>query len=231
MFNKKNNQNEKKAAVFGKQLNFAAAEAYKRLRTNLLFSFAGEESTCRIIGVTSSVKGEGKSTTAINLAYSLAEAGKRVLLLDTDMRMPTVHKVLNLQPSPGLSNLLVGLNDGNNLLQPSGLHRNLSVITAGDLPPNPAELIGSKRMSATLKILSEKMDFIILDLPPVGAVSDALIVSGMTDGIILVVRQNYVDKREVDNTIRQFRYHDTKILGFVMNCTEIEAKYYAYGKR
>lgn len=210
--------------IIGNKLSFAAAEAYKRLRTNILFSFAGEEK-CRIIGVTSSIKGEGKSITSINLAYTLAEAGKRVLLLDADMRMSNIHKVLKIQQTPGLSNLLVGMNNAN-LVQPSKIHKNLSVITAGELPPNPSELLNAKRMQAILKLLSEEMDFIVIDLPPVDAVTDALIVSRLTDGMIVVVRQNYVDKRVLDNTMRQLRFHDANILGFVMNCTEIERKYY-----
>ena len=224
MVNQQNKQAENKPVMIGNKMNFAAAEAYKRLRTNLLFSIAGEEK-CRVIGVTSSLKGEGKSTTSINLAYTLAEAGKRVLLLDADMRMSNVHKVLKIQPAPGLSNLLVGLNN-THFVQPSGIHKNLSVITAGDVPPNPSELLSAKRMQAVLSLLSEKMDFIIIDLPPVDAVADALIVSKLTDGMVVVVRQNYVDKRVLDNTVRQLRFHNANILGFVVNCTEIEKKYY-----
>lgn len=219
-----NKQAVNTSVTIGSSLNFAAAEAYKRLRTNILFSFAGEEK-CRIIGVTSSLKGEGKTTTSINLAYTLAEAGKRVLLLDADMRMSNIHKVLKIQQSPGLSNLLVGLNNAH-LVQPSGIHKNLSVITAGDIPPNPSELLNARRMQAVLNLLSEKMDLIIIDLPPVDAVADALIVSKLTDGMIVVARQNYVDKRVLDNTVRQLRFHDANILGFVVNCTEIEKKYY-----
>ncbi|MBQ3592325.1 MAG: CpsD/CapB family tyrosine-protein kinase, partial [Clostridia bacterium] len=149
----------------------------------------------------------------------------RVLLLDADMRMSNIHKVLKIQQSPGLSNLLVGLNN-THVVQPSGIHKNLNVITAGEIPPNPSELLNAKRMQALLELLSDKMDFIIIDLPPIDAVTDALIVSKLTDGMIIVARQNYVDKRVLDNTVRQLRFHDANILGFVMNGTEIEKKYY-----
>ena len=224
MINQQSKQAINTPAPIGSNLSFAAAEAYKRLRTNLMFSFAGEEK-CRVIGVTSSIKGDGKTTTSINLAYTLAEVGKRVLLLDADMRMSNIHKVLKIQQSPGLSNLLVGLNN-THVVQPSGIHKNLNVITAGEIPPNPSELLNAKRMQALLELLSDKMDFIIIDLPPIDAVTDALIVSKLTDGMIIVARQNYVDKRVLDNTVRQLRFHDANILGFVMNGTEIEKKYY-----
>ena len=172
MANEPNKQVVDRPITIGSNLSFAAAEAYKRLRTNILFSFAGDEK-CRIIGVTSSLKGEGKTTTSINLAYTLAEAGKRVLLLDADMRMSNIHKMLRIQQAPGLSNLLVGVNN-TNFVQPSGIHKNLSVITAGEVPPNPSELLNAKRMQVILELLAEKMDFIIIDLPPVDAVADAL---------------------------------------------------------
>ncbi len=220
--------------TIGGNLSFAAKEAYNRLRTNLLFSFTQEEG-CRVIGVTSSSRGEGKSTTSVNLAYSFAEMGKHVLLLDADMRLPNVYKLLNLQLSPGLSNLLVGLHNGMNVVQHSGLHKNLSVITAGDIPPNPTELLASKRMESAVKVLEEKFDYIIIDLPPVDAVADALIVSRLTHGIVLVVRENYADRKLVEHTIRQLRYHEANIVGYIINCAETDHKYYhkhykKYGK-
>ena len=123
----------------GKELSFAATEAYNRLRANLLLSFTSDASCC-IIGVTSSLRGEGKSTTSANLAYTLAEMGKNVLILDCDMRLPNVHRLLKLNQSPGLSNLLAG-GGGSNIIQPTSLHRKLYAITAGDIPPNPTELL------------------------------------------------------------------------------------------
>ena len=112
---KKNAGPADREGTIGKDLDFSASEAYKRLRTNLLFSFSGDES-CHVIGITSSLRGEGKSTTSMNLAYTLAEAGKRVLLIDADMRLPQAHAILNLHQTPGLSNVLVGENNGANLI-------------------------------------------------------------------------------------------------------------------
>ena len=211
--------------LLGRELNFAASEAYKRLRTNLVFSFAGEAG-CRVIGVTSSLRGEGKSTTSVNLAYTLASMNKTTLLIDADMRLSNVHKLLELNQSPGLSNLLVGVNDGSGLIVPTKLHRNLMVMTAGDTPPNPTELLSSKRMALTLESLRSKFDYIIIDLPPVEAVADALIVSNLVNGMVIVVRENYVDKRTLDNCVSQLRFHNANILGFVLNCAEVDGKYY-----
>ena len=223
--NSKETGGQSRAGTIGPELDFAAAEAYKRLRTNLLFSFSGDES-CHVIGVTSSLRGEGKSTTSMNLAFSLAEANRKVLLIDADMRLPQVHAILGLRQSPGLSNVLVGENNGSNLIQPSGIHQDLHVITAGDISPNPTELLGSRRLVGMLDSLKPRYDFIVIDLPPVDAVADALIVSKLTSGMVIVVRENYVEKNVLDNTVRQLRYHRANILGFVENYAEESGSHY-----
>lgn len=209
-------QQKTERTVFGRDLSFAAAEAYKLLRTNILFALP-DEKRCRIIGVTSASSGEGKSTTVLNLSYMLAEAGERVLLIEGDMRLPTISKQLNLQPSPGLSNVLAGLNGVKEALQESGVHKRLQVISSGDIPPNPSELLGSKSIRILMEVLSGNYDFIVIDLPPVTEVSDALVASKLTDGIIVVVRQNYASRRALADTMQQLKYADAKVLGFVMN--------------
>ncbi|MCI8389057.1 MAG: CpsD/CapB family tyrosine-protein kinase [Clostridiales bacterium] len=209
----------------GENLNFAAKEAYKRLRTNVMFSFA-DEKECRIIGITSSIRGEGKSTTSSNLAYSFAEMGKKVLLIDADMRLSQIHKIFEMSQSPGLSNLLAGVSNGSNIVRGTEYHKNLSIISAGDTVPNPTELLSSRRMSATLELLSSKYDIIILDLPPIDAVSDALIVSGLLHGMIVVTRQNYVDKRALKSAMNQLKFHNVNVLGFVVNCVDVNDGYY-----
>lgn len=235
MLNKKNKyQNtltpEETSKTVGNNLSFAAAEAYKLLRTNLDFSLPAEKN-CKIIGVTSSLKGEGKSTTSINIAYTMAQSGGKVLLMEADLRLPTLAKRLRVKSKPGISNLLVGKCCGNDILQRSGLLSNLWVTTAGDIPPNPAELLGSEQMKQTLKVMSEVFDVIIVDLPPVTAVSDALIISKMVDGIVLVVRQDYCDKAALDDVVRQLRFVDGKVLGFVMTGADTQKKgYKRYGK-
>lgn len=210
--------------TFGEGLNFAASETYRLLRTNVLFalpfSSLTDGQTCRVIGVTSSLSGEGKSTTALNLAHVLAESGRRVLLIEGDMRLPTVSKRLDMEKKVGLSNLLVGLCEEEETLWPSGIQDKLWVMSAGETPPNPTELLGSGRMSSAIDSLGKQFDFIVLDLPPVNEVSDALVVSRLTHGIIMVVRQGYATRSSVAEAMRQLSYVDAKILGFVMTHTD-----------
>ncbi len=216
--------------MIGDKLNFAAAEAYKLLRTNLNFSLP-DQAGCKIIGVTSALRGEGKSTTSINVAYTMAQTGQKVLLLEADLRLPNIARRLGLKTKPGLSNLLVGQCQGRDVLQDSGLLDNLRVISAGDVPPNPAELLGSEQMASTLKVLAESFDVIVVDLPPVDVVSDALIVSKIISGMVVVVRQNICDRAALDNVVRQLKFAETKILGFVMTGADIQRKSYKrYGK-
>jgi capsular exopolysaccharide synthesis family protein len=202
--------------LIGPNLNFAASEAYKRLRTNLMFALPSD-GKCRVVGVTSAVQGEGKSTTAINLAYSLAEADIRVLLIEADMRLPTIAKRLGLEGTPGLSNLLAGLNDG--VIQPSGVQEKFWFISAGDIPPNPSELLGSEQMKQAIESLSKSFEVILLDLPPINAVSDPLVVSKLTNGMIVVVRQNYSNRRALSAAMRQLKFAGAKVLGFVLTAS------------
>lgn len=203
-------------------MSFAASEAYKLLRTNLLFSFSGSEE-CRIVGMTSSFRGEGKSLTSINLAYTLAETRKKVLLIEGDMRLPTLSGRLGLQSSPGLSNLLVGLNSVRETIQhfdvPVEENETIrvNVLVSGDVPPNPSELLGAERMQTLLKGLKEHYDYIVLDLPPVTAVTDALVASKLVDGMVIVVRSNHAVRGALAETIRQLKLVDTRILGFAFN--------------
>ncbi len=214
----------------GDSLNFGAAEAYKLLRTNINFSLP-DVTGCKIIGVTSSLRGEGKSTTAINIAYTMAQTGQRVLLLEADLRLPTVSKRLNVNPTPGLSNLLVEQHSGNDLLQKCDLIDNMRVITAGDIPPNPAELINSDQMEAAMKAMAKTFDVIIVDLPPVSVVSDALIMSRLLSGMIVVVREGMCSRSNLKDTMRQLKFTDCKLLGFVMTHSGSHNKKYSYYKK
>ena len=211
--------------TIGENLSFAAAEAYKLLRTNLEFSLPAGDG-CRVIGVTSALKGEGKSTTAINIAYTMAQTGKNVVLIEADLRLPTIAKRLKLHSKPGLTNLLVGQCSGNDVLQKSGLNPNLWVVTAGSTPPNPAELLGSTHFAMTIDAMAKVFDIIIVDLPPITAVSDALIVSKSLNGVILVVRQDYCNRAAAEEAVRQLRFVEAKILGFVMTGADTQSKNY-----
>ena len=210
-------------------LSFAASEAYKLLRTNLLFSLP--EKHCHIIGVTSSVRGEGKSTTSVNLSYTIAQSGKRVLLIDADMRLPSVAIKLDLKGAPGLSNLIAGLRSERSCLRQSNQLENWYILPAGDIPPNPSELLGSEKMHALLQHYEEIFDVIIIDLPPVNIVADALVISKWADGLICVVRQNYTDRRALSDCMYQIQKLGSHFLGFVMTDAAVgETGYKSYGK-
>lgn len=220
--------------MIGANLNFAAAEAYKLLRTNLMFSFSGTSEN-RVIGMTSSFRGEGKSLTSINLAYTFAEAEKKVLLIEGDMRLPTMAKRLGFMAKPGLSNLLVGLNSVGSAIQQYRASVDegevtFDVIVSGDIPPNPSELLGSERMLTLLDKLRDRYDYIVLDLPPVTAVTDAVIASHMVDGMVVVVRSEHAVRGALSETMRQLSLAGAHILGFVFNgAGGTETKYYKKG--
>ena len=213
--NTRQNERSKLMCRIGPNLDFASNEAYNLLRTNLSFSLPDKVGG-KIIGITSSAPQDGKSTTSINLSYSLAEAGHKVILIDSDMRRPSISKVLDAPISPGLSNVLVGDND-ENAIRVGILHKNLSVLFAGDIPPNPSELVSSEKMKNTLESLKSKYDYVIIDLPPTNLVSDPLAVSKFVDGIIVVVRHEKTKKQEILETIRQLKFVGVRILGFVYN--------------
>ncbi len=207
--------------MIGPNISFAVSEAYKLLRTNLLFSFSGDQKS-HVVGVTSSFRSEGKSVTSINLAYSLAQAQKRVLLLEGDMRLPTIAKRLSLESAPGLSNLLAGMSEVKQTIQTytaesEGKTVSVDVLVSGDAPPNPSELLGSERMQQLLKLLQGVYDYVILDLPPVIAVSDPIVACKLVDGMIVIVRSEHSARDAVSETIRQLKQVDAHILGFVFN--------------
>ena len=221
-----------KHGVLGSDISFAATEAYKLLRTKLQFSFV-DENDCHIIGLSSALSGEGKSLTATNLAYTLSQLDKKVLLVDCDMRRPTLAEKLKLSKFPGLSNYLTRQCQLDVVIQPCVLKsgdNSFDVITAGQNPPNPVELLSSERMKKALSIARKEYDYVILDLPPIGEVTDAMAIAKETDGILLVVRQNYCDRNALSDAARQFDFIQAKTLGIVFNAT-LETSGKGYYKR
>lgn len=203
--------------MVGENLGFDGVEAFNLLRTNLAFSFSGSKS-CRLIGVTSAIPGTGKSLIAANLAYSISKMDKRVLLLDTDMRLPTVAKKLALSPKPGLSNVLVGRCKVDDAIQ--HFAENMDVMPAGDIPPQPSELLGSASMEALIATLTQRYDYIIFDTTPITVVPDVLVLASYLDGFVLVVRREHDEKHAVRETLRQMELSKAKILGLVFNSGE-----------
>ena len=220
---------ENNTQLIGSNLNFEGREAYNLLRTNLMFSTKRNDRNARVFGVTSSVHGEGKSLTIINLAYSLAESGRKVILVECDLRLPTLRKKLGLAKTTGLSNLLAGMNSEKATLHKDVLISGLDVVQAGDIPPNPSELLGSKAFASLIDNISESYDVVLLDLPPIGEVSDALVVSKVTDGLIIVVRNDYTIASDLDFTLRQCEMVGAKVIGFIYNGSASKSKKYKYG--
>lgn len=220
LFKRKNSRspfmNELHQRTLHKNLEFTATEQYKILRTNLDFTLP-EGTKCPIIGVTSSMRGEGKSTTAVNLSYVLAEKGSKVLLIDGDLRIPSVAKKMNIPSTPGLTDVLMGKGDWQHSSSKSSILDTWFIMPSGEIPPNPSELLGSKRMESALSTLREEFDYIIIDLPPVNIVSDALSISPLITGMILVVREEYTERKELERCFRQLKLSNVNVLGCVVN--------------
>ncbi len=211
-------------------LDFSQTEAYNLLQTSVQYSF--ENDGCKVIGITSSERNEGKSTLAVNLAYSLSADKKKVLLLDGDMRLPTIAKKLGLESTPGLSDYLTGKVQNDDGIQHSQKAPSMSVICSGVVPPNPFRLIGSASMERLLDSLREAYDYIIVDLPPVNIVSDPLSVARYLDGFIIVARGEYSTRQGVADVVKKLEVVKANILGFVVNGdgSSSENKYGKYGK-
>ncbi len=206
------------AKTLHKNLEFTATEQYKLIRANLEFTLP-VDGRCPVIGVTSSMRGEGKSTTAVNLSYVLAEKGSKVLLIDGDLRIPSVAKKLGIESTPGLSDLLKGR--GAQLSEfKTCLLENWFVLPAGEIPPNPSELLGSSRMENILNTLREAFDYIIIDLPPVNIVSDAIAISNFITGMVVVIREEYTEKKDLERCIRQLKLSNVNVLGTVLNAAK-----------
>lgn len=200
--------------MFGENMSFAATEAYKSLRTNLKFSFP-DDGRGKVVGITSSQQGEGKSSTACNIAYALAEENVKVLLMEADLRRPTVASKLGVARKPGLTNLLVSRENLEDVIQQSMYAPQVDLICCGDIPPNPSELLGSEQFAQFIEKMRERYSYIVVDLPPVMVVSDAMAMSKSLDGVVLVVRENVTDRKMLDETMRQLHLVGLRVLGFV----------------
>ncbi len=217
-------------------MTYAAREAFKRLRTNVLMAFPEEEAgKCRVIGITSAQPSEGKSTVSVNLAYSLAELGKSVLLIDGDMRRPSLHDKLGFRPTPGLSELLTSEDSIGRAVvryKSTVAETSFNVITGGSIPGNPSELLNSKRFDMLMQALTSAYDYVIMDLPPINAVIDAVNASRLTDGMIVVLRERNCPRAVLADCMDQLAYARANVLGFVVNGSiEGASKRYQYGQQ
>ncbi|WP_313352434.1 CpsD/CapB family tyrosine-protein kinase, partial [Exiguobacterium sp.] len=194
------------------------AEQYRTIRTNIEFMAVDRE--IQAILVTSATQGEGKSTTSSNLAVAYAQQGKKVLIIDTDMRRPTVHYTFKVANGLGLSSLLTRQAEKEKAILPTKVD-NLSILTAGPIPPNPAELLSSRAMEHLVSQLRADFDVIIFDAPPLLQVADSRITSKLTDGVVLVVGCTTSDRQRVLKAKEQLDLAEAKILGVVLNRREL----------
>lgn len=205
-------------------------EAYRSIRTNI--DFSSLDHNIQVIMSTSATPGEGKSTTICNLAVVYAQSDKKVVLIDADLRKPTMHHTFQLSNRIGLSSLLSRQADMTSVVQETTIP-NLSVITSGPIPPNPSEMVASGRMSALIEELRDQYDIILIDTPPMLAVTDAQIISTKSDGVVLVLDSGRVKKDMALKVQEQLNQVNAKILGVVLNNVKKKqgAGYYYYEYR
>lgn len=205
-----------------------AAEAFRTLRTNIQFS--GLDDSLSSIVVTSSAPSEGKSTVLINLAITIAQSGKKVLVIDCDIRRPTVHKKLGLPNAEGLTNLLIQDKESFDEVVLTTKVPNLSALTSGPTPPNPAELLGTKRMKSIIRQLTGSFDMVLIDAPPVIAVTDAQILATIAEGTLIVTSYGATEKFGLVKTKELLDKVGAKVLGVVINKVPEKSEHYYYGK-
>lgn len=208
------------------------SEAYRTIRTNL--RFAGADKPLKFIGVTSSIPSEGKSTTISNLAVVMAMDGKKVLLIDCDMRKPMIHRIFEL-PNRGVTNCIATGVSVESVIRKE-VSPNLDILTSGPVPPNPSEMIGSEKMTSLLKQAGESYDYVLIDLPPVLPVTDAAVMSAKIDGMILVIGSGDVTPEEGKRTKEQLEQAGAHMIGVILNKVPVQHNrgynyyyYYHYG--
>lgn len=199
------------------------AEQYRNIRTNIHFSAVDRE--LKTILITSCSPGEGKSTTAANIAAVFAQEGKRVLLVDSDMRKPTIHYTFNLPNRVGLSSVLTRQETLDECLHFTDIE-NLQVLTCGPLPPNPAELIGSKAMTTLIEELKQSFDLVLFDAPPLLAVTDSKLLANECEGTILVLGTGSTEKEKALKAVEMLKGAGANVLGVVMNRYKLEKDHY-----
>ena len=205
------------------------AESYRSLRTNIQYSSIDKQ--VKTLVVTSSNAGEGKSTVAGNLAYTFFQNGKRVLIIDCDLRKPSLHRKFNVYNEEGLTDVLVGTSKLNNVMKK--IDDNLYLLTTGTLPPNPAEIIGSNTMENFLEQCKINFDYIILDTPPILPVTDSKLLAIKADATVVVVRSEISKSKHVSQAFKELEKVNANIIGTILNDVEMysEKLYYDYSNK
>ena len=224
----KNNRNkgEMRTETLSDKSKFAIVESYKAARTNIMFSLSADDQ--KLFAVTSYSKGEGKSTVSSNLAISFSKIEKRVLLVDSDLRRPNIHNIFKIENSTGLSNVIGKMGDFDEAVHRDVLP-NLDILSSGTIPPNPSELLCSSRFADLVKRLSEEYDYVIFDTPPIGVVSDALLLKDYVAGFVVVLRERNTTHGDIQNLLESAKLADCKMLGFIkVGCTSGKKRGYYY---
>ena len=218
-----------KAMTPSKRISFQVSEAYKMIRTNLLFALSTSDK--RTVVFSSAEPSAGKSTLSANLAIVMAQTGAHVVLVDADMRKPTQHRNFKLSRTMGLSKILSGQNKLDECICKE-VKTNLDVIPAGTIPPNPSELLGSHRMDELIAELESRYDYVLVDMPPIGIVTDALVVAPKAAGLLLVARQKQTTYDELADTVDSISATSAPLLGVVLTDVQQEQMlgYGRYGK-
>lgn len=212
--------------ILGSETDFDTVETYKAIRTNVMFAIPKKDAG-RSIVVTSASPGEGKSTTSVNLAITFAQAGLKTIIVDCDLRKPSVHRYLFLERKDGVSNVVCGFTQLEDAIK-RNVRPCLDVLTAGQIPPNPSELLESEEFSKMLRKLEEIYDYIIIDTPPITIVTDASVVMKQSSGVIVSVWQDVTTFDLLDIAVDAINSSGTKILGAVVHGCEDKHKKYGY---
>ena len=193
---------------------FSVVESYKTIRSNVVFTLGTSQK--KVIAVSSANPGEGKSTTAANIAIALGQTGSSVLLIDADMRKPVLHKIFKLSNTEGLSTLIISASKEEDSVK-KNVARGLDVLPSGPIPPNPSELLSSDRFKSIIDQFSKKYDYVIIDTPPVNVVSDAMVLKDSITGILMVLKYSSTTYEDLTSSMKQMQLVKANILGFVLN--------------
>ena len=208
----KNNDDDKTKNVIDDYTRFPVVEAYKLARTNLMFALAACDK--KAFTVTSWSKSDGKSTVSSNMAITISKLGKKVLLIDADLRRPNISNMFKLDNDMGLTDVLAKFKTFDDVVKKEVIE-NLDVITSGVVPPNPSELLGSVAMKDLIEKQSDNYDYIIIDTPPVGVVTDAIMLKDLVAGYLFVIREGSTTHGDIDKLMQIIKIANTQVLGFV----------------
>lgn len=223
--------NRKRQYIINEKTPFVISESYKTARTNLFFALS--KTVSRAVVITSCSPGEGKSTTCANLAITLGLSGEKTLLIDADLRKPTIHSLLALKNRVGLSGVLTGKCNVREAIN-AGVRTKLDVMTAGIIPPNPSELLGSDNMRDLIRLLHDYYDYILIDTPPVNVVTDSQLLNTVSAGILFVARESVTTHSALKKAMQSIELADGHILGVIKTGCEVKPgfgkRYTAYGR-